>query len=117
MEFNISFNKEIEYLISSCTPLVNWFERNQELMIYFEDENTNYDIKVLERMTNDSLTWLETKLPYTDEDKARYAAMSIAFIYDIEKENLSDLAKKMFYIDIESLDKKEYNKIKIKKNN
>ena len=82
MKLDVNFKKEIEPLINSSEALANWFEKNQEMMAYFEmthpgclhfeNTNANYDVKVLGRMANGCLTWLESKIPYSDEDKVKY---------------------------------------------
>lgn len=117
MELNINFNKKISPLVNSSKSLSNWFEKNQEMMAYFEmthpgclhfeNTNANYDVKVLGRMANGTLTWLETNLPYSNEEKVRNAEMSIASIYDLEKDHLSDVAKEKYFIDVDGLEKKE----------
>ncbi len=117
MELNSNFNKKIEPLVNSSDALAEWFEKNQEMMAYFEMthpgclhfENTaaNYDVKVLGRMANGSLIWLETNLPYSDEEKVKNASMTIASIYDMEKEHLSDIARDKYYIKVEGLEKED----------
>ncbi len=36
MKLDVNFKKEIEPLINSSEALANWFEKNQEMMAYFE---------------------------------------------------------------------------------
>lgn len=36
MELNFNFNKSLESTINLCPPLADWFERNQDIMAYFE---------------------------------------------------------------------------------
>lgn len=115
MKLNVNFNKKIEPLINSSESLSDWFEKNQKMMAYFEMtypgcshfEVANYDVKVLCRMASDALTWLETDSPYSDEEKVNNAIISIASIYDSAKERLSDVAKRKYYIDVESLEEKQ----------
>lgn len=117
MKLNINFKREIEPLINSSEALAEWFEKNQERMAYFEmthpgclqfeGTTANYDVKVLGRMANGSLTWLESTLPYSDEDKVKNAEITIASIYDMEKDNLSDVAKDKYYININGLKKRK----------
>ena len=117
MEVNINFKRELEPLINSSEALADWFEKNQEMMAYFEmthpgclhfeNTNANYDVKVLGRMASGSLTWLESKLPYSDEDKVKNASMTIASIYDMEKDHLSDVARDKYFINVDGLEKKE----------
>ena len=76
--------------------------------LHFENTGANYDVKVLGRMANETLTWLETNLPYSDEEKVKNATMSIASIYDLEKDHLSNVAKEKYYISVEELEKKIY---------
>ena len=55
MELNINFKRELEPLINSSEALADWFEKNQEMMAYFEmthpgclhfeNTNANYDEK------------------------------------------------------------------------
>ena len=73
MKLNHNFNKNIESLINSSKSLSDWFEKNQEMMAYFdmthpgclhfENSLANYDTVVLGRMANGCLTWLETTFP------------------------------------------------------
>ncbi len=117
MELNINFNKKIEPLINSSKALSEWFEKNQDWMAYFEltrpgcshFENSiaSFDVKVLGRMANGCLTWLETKLPCSDEEKVQNATMTIAGIYEESKGCLSDAAKERYFINVEDLEKKE----------
>ena len=117
MRLNNNFKGRLEPLINSSEALADWFEKNQEMMAYFEmthpgclhfeNTNANYDVKVLGRMANGTLTWLETNLPYSNEEKVRNAEMSIASIYDLEKDHLSDVAKEKYFIDVDGLEKKE----------
>ena len=125
MELNINFNKKIEPLINSSEALSEWFEKNQERMAYydlvhpgcnhFENSNANFDVKVLGRMANHSLTWLETEYPYSDEEKVQNATMKIAEIYEEYKERLSDVAKEKYFINVEGLEKKTETQPKVKK--
>lgn len=112
MELNINFNKKISPLVNSSESLSNWFEKNQEMMAYFEMthpgclhfENTNaklWCLKFLVEWQMDTLTWLEIYLPYSNEEKVRNAEMSIASIYDLEKDHLSDIAKEKYFIDVD----------------
>ena len=111
MELNINFKRELEPLINSSESLADWFEKNQEMMAYFEmthpgclhfeNTNANYDVKMLGRMASGCLTWLETKLPYSNEEKVKNASMAIALIYDMAKEHLSDVARDKYFIDVE----------------
>ena len=57
MELNVNFKRELKPLINSSEALADWFEKNQEMMAYFEmthpgclhfeNTNANYDVKVL----------------------------------------------------------------------
>ena len=117
MKLNINFNKKIEPLINSSEALSNWFETNQEWMAYFElthpgcnhfeDSGVSFDVKVLGRMANASLTCLETKLPYSDEERVQSAIIAISNIYDESKECLSDAAKERYFINVEGLEKNQ----------
>lgn len=114
MELNINFDKSLEEIINTCPPLADWFERNQETMAYFELTHTGClhfnesstasdDIKVLGKMANAGLTYLESKLPISAEDKAKCAAISIADVYVEEQFRLSDNARTQYYLDVEAL--------------
>ena len=115
MELNINFNKKLEPLINSDERLANWFERNQDWMAYFElthpgcthfeEGIASYDVKVLGRMANSCLTWLERKLPYSDEEKVQNAINAIAEIYEESKDCLSDNAKELYHISVEKKEK------------
>ena len=115
MKLNINFNKKIEPLINSSEALSEWFEKNQEMMVYyelthpscnhFENSKANFDVKVLGRMANRSLNWLETEYQYSDEEKVQNATMTIAEIYEESKERLSDVAKERYFINVEELEK------------
>jgi len=126
MKLNINFNKSIEEIINSCQPLADWFERNQDIMAYFElthkcclhfEDNAfaSFDIVVLGRMANACLNCLETRLPISKENKAKYAAFSIANIFNAEQEKLSENAKNLYYLDVTGLGKGKKNKRRIKK--
>ena len=119
MKLNINFDKSLEEIINTCPPLADWFERNQETMAYFElthkgclhfneSSMTSADVIVLGKMANAGLNYLESRLPISAEDKAKYAAFSIANIYNEEQFRLSDNAKTQYYIDVEEL-QKEHN--------
>ncbi len=118
MKLNINFDQSLESTINLCQPLADWFERNQETMAYFElthkgclhFENSPMapaDVKALGRMANAGLTWLEA--PETSnvspEEKAINAAVSIAGVYEEEKERLSENAKVQYYLNVEELQK------------
>ena len=115
MELNINFDKSLEETINSCQPLADWFERNQETMAYFElthkgclhfeNSHANADVIALGRMANAGLTCLESKLPISPEDKAKFAAFSIANVYDEEQAKLSETARIQYYLDVEALQK------------
>lgn len=126
MKLNINFNKPMEEIINFCQPLADWFERNQERMAYFELTHkgclhyedhvfASVDVVVLGGMANACFTCLETRLPISKEDKAKYAAFSIANIYYEEQEKLSENAKNLYYLDVTKLEKEKNNKRRIKK--
>lgn len=121
MKLNINFDPidpTLESTINLCKPLADWFERNQESMVYFElthkgclqFENSpvaSADIKALGRMANAGLTWLEAPKAsgVSPEEKAINAALSIASVYEEEKERLSEDAKVQYYLNTEELQK------------
>ena len=110
-----NFDKRLESTINLCTPLADWFERNQEAMAYFElvhkgclhfDGNSlvHHDILTLSHMANAGLTWLETPdFSIKPFDKAFNAAISISTIYEKKKDYLSDTARDLYYINMEEL--------------
>ena len=58
-------------------------------------------------MANASLSWLENyELTISNKEKAINAAQSIADIYNQDKEKLSDVAKKQYYINLEKIKEK-----------
>ena len=56
-------------------------------------------------LTGQLIQWIEVGCP--DEDKVKNASMTIASIYDMEKDHLSDVARDKYFINIEGLEKKE----------
>lgn len=120
MKLNINFDQSLESVINSCEPLAEWFERNQETMAYFglihkgclhfnDNPMASYDVKALGKMANAGLTLLEAPkaLRISDEEKAYNAAMSIAMVYEEEKEKLSDNARTSYFMDVERLSKEQ----------
>lgn len=107
MKLNINFNKKLEPLINSSEELSNWFEKNQEVMAYyelnhpgclhFEGSSASFDVLVLGRMANACLSWLESELT-PDEEKVQLAIDSIDAIYEVSKNLLSDVAKGKYSI-------------------
>lgn len=96
MKLNSNFDSKLESTINLCQPLADWFERNQGDMAYLELTHkgcmhledypyTPVDAKVLGRMANAGLTWLEEPddmiIP---EAKAFQAALAIAKVYEKE---------------------------------
>lgn len=122
MKLNSNFDSNLESTINLCQPLADWFERNQEDMVYLDLthkgclylENYRYttsDAKVLGRMAIAGLTWLEEPddmiIP---EAKAFQAALAIANVYEKEKERLSEDAKVRYYLNVEELQKMKVKK-------
>lgn len=120
MKLNINFDPTLESIINLCQPLADWFERNQDAMAYFEFIHkgclhfedslmATADLKVLGRMANAGLTWLEAPETsgVTPEEKAINAAISIASVYEEEKEWISENAKVQYYLNVEELQKEE----------
>lgn len=119
MKLNINFNPTLESTINLYQPLADWFERNQEAMAYFEFthkgclhfENSSMasaDVKALGRMASDALTWLESSTAsFSPKEKAINAAVSIAKVYEEEKQGLSENAKVQYYLNVEELQKDE----------
>ena len=107
MKLNVNFNKELEPIINLNEDLVTWFERNQEYMAYFEFTNpgcnhfekriVHDDVRVLGILSNACLTCLNAK-DVSNEEKVDNAINSIKSIYDKEKDNLSEIAKRKYNI-------------------
>lgn len=123
MFLNQNFNPKIESIILLSEPLTDWFERNQETMAYFElthmgclhfEESAmvSNDIRVLGRMANHALTWLEGNYALTQMERAEGATSAIAGLYELEKDGLTEQAKKLYAIDVE-LEKTETPKTKV----
>ncbi len=112
MKLNINFDEKLEPTINLYQPLADWFERNQEVMAYFElihegcSENVqgSIDLRTLAKMADAGLTWLEAP-NITPEEKAINAAVSMASVYNEMKEWLSDTAKTLYYIDVKESQK------------
>ena len=127
MKLNINFDSTLEETINLCSPLADWFERNQETMAYFElihkgctqfDNSplAKDDVITLGKMANACLTWLEAPeiIPVSPKEKAVNAALSIAMVY--EKEKISEYAKVQYYIDLQTFQKdKDEEKSLVKK--
>lgn len=123
-----NFDQSLESIINECLPLANWFERNQEQMAYFElthpgclhleETYTRQDNIILGRMASAALTALSVKnSKLSPEEKAISAAVSIAEIYEKDKNDLSSIAKTKFHIDLTELvfsEARENNGRKIK---
>lgn len=111
-KLNINFDEKLEPTINLYQPLADWFERNQEVMAYFElihercSENVygSIDLRTLAKMADAGLTWLEAS-NITPEEKAINAAVSMASVYNEMKEWLSDTAKTLYYIDVKESQK------------
>lgn len=119
MELNINFKKQYEEIINANQQLADWFERNQGTMAYlelthpgclhFENSRAHTDNIVLGRIANAGLTSLEDiiKFPISNENKAFFVALTIAVEYEKNKENLSNTAQQLFYLDMEAACKNE----------
>lgn len=118
MFLDSKFNSSIESTILLSKPLINWFEINQETMAYFEFthtgclhfENSSFasdDVRILGRMANAALSYLEGNSTFTPKEKAAKATQAIAEIYESNKEMLSDTAKILYAINIDALEKDE----------
>lgn len=126
MFLNNNFNQKIEKSILLNSSLTDWFTKNQETMAYFElthmgclqfedSSMASNDIRVLGRMANAALTWLEGEFPLTQEERASKASQSIAKIYESEKEGLSEIAQDLYSINIEDLEKAETQEVENRK--
>lgn len=100
--------KEIVEQISCYAPLADWFSKNQFRISYFNltkkgiEEHGHNDVVVLVKMTNAIYSCLEDKTVESKEERAYNAAMAVQEIYIQEEHNLSDDAKTMLSINIES---------------
>ena len=122
MKLNINFNSKLAPLINSSEALADWFEKNQETMAYlelthpnclhFEDNSmASTDTKVLGRMANTCLVWLETTLPnYSNEEKVENAVLSMADIYFENYKDISQNAKEKYFISTHEYIKEENQK-------
>lgn len=63
-------------------------------------------------MANEALTWLESNERMEPVVRADKAAKAVVEIYELNKEYLSETAKKQYHIKIEGL---ENNKVKAKR--
>ena len=108
MLLNKGFNKKIEPIINSSDELLNWFDINQDLMTFYKLDHpgclqyesykiADEDIKVLGRMANHCLTVLEL-YDCSYQDKIVQAIKGMFIIYQLNKDNLSDIAKNRLYI-------------------
>ena len=123
MKLNENFDKSLEDKINLYEPLADWFQRNQEMMAYFklthsgclhfEDSQASQDIIILGRLANAVFTYLENieLLQITPEEAAFNAALLIAYIYERDKDKLSENAKKQYYLDDEKLIEIEQNNV------
>lgn len=110
MKLNINFNKSLEKVINSYSPLAEWFEKNQETMAYFGFTTTtcvfpknsfaSLEVITLSRMASEAITCLQSPLPISMEEKAKNAALAIAKIYEETKDDLSIPARSQYYINI-----------------
>lgn len=118
MFLDSKFNSSIESTILLSKPLTNWFEINQEAMVYFEFTHTGClhfensscasdDVRILGRMANAALSYLEGNSTFTPKEKAAKATQAIAEIYESNKEILSGTAKILYAINIDTLEKDE----------
>lgn len=111
MKLNINFDPKLEAVINLCPSLADWFLRNQEIMARCELTHSGcnhiekypyvtVDLKVLSRMANAGLIWLEeSDYMIEPEVRAFQAALAIAKIYEEEKEWLSEEAKIQYFIE------------------
>lgn len=88
-----NFNEETLRIINLYPPLAKWFKKNQFMLSYYECTKPKFDftgefakiyhsdIVIFRKMTNFSLTWINTKYEYTDMEKALKAAAAIFRIY------------------------------------
>ena len=73
MKLNINFNSTLEETINLCSPLADWFERNQETMVYEEEKISEY-AKVQYYID------LQELQKYKDEEKSLVKKLDRGFI-------------------------------------
>ena len=124
LDKNFSNYEYLEKIINYYQPLADWFERNQDLIVYLELTKKEYcliyennqfisnDIKMLGKMTYICFCSLELPFPISPEEKAKFIALSMAKVYEEEKGKLDDNAKVNFYLNINELQKEN----KVEKN-
>ncbi len=116
MKLNTNFDQKLEPIINLYQPLADWFERNQEVMaslgLTHEGCSNNFstitslDFQALAIMADVGLKWLSIKkADISPEEKAINAAVSIASVYNEEKEWLSKTARTLYYIDMKESQK------------
>lgn len=125
MKLNREFNPLLEETINLSKPLADWFEKNQDWMAYFDlthmgclhferSQVAAYDVRILGRLANACLTYLETSYPFTNEQRALFATQAIAEIYEKEKENMTEVARKLYAIDFEPEKEKQTDFVFVK---
>lgn len=116
MKLNTNFDQKLEPIINLYQPLDDWFERNQEVMaslgLTHEGYSNNFsamtslDLQALAIMADIGLKWLSIKkADISPEEKAINAAVSIASVYNEEKEWLSKTARTLYDIDMKESQK------------
>ncbi len=75
-----------------------YYELTSPGCLHFENSCASLDVKVLGRMANECLTWLETKTPCSNEEKVQNATIAISEIYNDSKDELSEVAKERYFI-------------------
>lgn len=123
MILNCNFEHNLESIINSYEPLADWFERNQNSMVYYEltkpnclhleDMATRYDTIVLGRMANAALSSLSIDTQESKEKRAYAAALAINDVYAREENQLSESAKIKYRIEIVELE--EHKDVNIRK--
>lgn len=118
MILNSNFNPKVEEIVVFSKSLTSWFSRNQEWLAYFElthagctqFENSatcSDDIKILGRMANAALTYIETKKDLSAPERAKLAEDAIYNIYEEYKENLSANARRQYALYQEQIEEFE----------
>lgn len=116
MKSNNNIEETFGRIIYSSEPLADWFKRNKDALmnsglsydnfsLFVKNPNLSQDVKTLGKMFSLCLNWLGNT-DYYEEDRAHMAIVTIAQIYEMDKEKISDYAKEAYKIDHRKLDER-----------